>query len=216
MFYPSITPRRFIIVADEELSSFKGIQRICSSADNELLYFDHPNSLKEWFTKNQRLLTARSSASCLIFSPNFLQIFENQALNEWLLVCPKICISRSSNSEIILLTSKIVLFEFVGKPFRLEQMKAILERAFTFYQQGANVHNRFKNLTKREQQTCELLASGRPNKEIADLLGISIKTVKVHRANLMRKIEVKSIADLLRAYNSYQALSNNSNLLTLN
>ena len=95
-------------------------------------------------------------------------------------------------------------------------MKAVLDRAFAYHEQGANVHNRFKNLTKREQQTCELLANGRPNKEIADLLGISIKTVKVHRANLMRKIEVKSIADLLRAYNAYQALSNNSSLLASN
>lgn len=213
MIFRSITPRKLILVADEERSSFKGIQRICQATDIEILYFDQPTALSEWFSKNQRLLTARAAPSCVVFGPNFINTFEDTAVNEWLLVCPKICISRAGNAESLLLASKISLFEFVGKPFRLNHMQAILERAFAQHQQGAKVHTRFKNLTKREQQTCELLATGRPNKEIADLLGISIKTVKVHRANLMRKIEAKSIADLLRAYNAYQSLSNNAGWL---
>lgn len=208
MVFQSMTSRRLIIVADEELSSYKGIARVFNTTDTEILYFDQVDPLRDWLIKNQRNLSARGSACSLVFTPGFIEIFDNKALREWLSICPKICISRASSTETLLLASKIGLFEFVSKPFRLEEMKMILERALAHYEQGATVHQRFKNLTKREQQTCELLANGRPNKEIADLLGISIKTVKVHRANLMRKIEVKSIADLLRAYNAYQALSN--------
>lgn len=155
---------------------------------------------------------ARSTASCLVFSPDFVKNFDADTLSEWLMVCPKICLLPARNADSLLLISKNATFEFVSKPFRPKYLKAILDRAFAEYQQGFCFHNRFDNLTRREQQTCEILASGHPNKEIADRLGISIKTVQVHRANLMRKIEVKSIADLLRAYNTHQALPNNAGL----
>ena len=60
-------------------------------------------------------------------------------------------------------------------------------------------------LTTREQQVLERIVAGRLNKQIADDLGISIKTVEAHRANIMEKLNVNTVADLLRL-----ALSRNS------
>ena len=53
-------------------------------------------------------------------------------------------------------------------------------------------------LTDREREIVQLLAEGRSNKEVADMLGISVKTVETHRATIMRKLELTSIADLVR------------------
>ena len=57
---------------------------------------------------------------------------------------------------------------------------------------------RFARLTRREQQVCELVAHGLMNKQIASLLGIVEKTIKVHRGRAMHKLEVTSVAALVR------------------
>jgi DNA-binding NarL/FixJ family response regulator len=53
-------------------------------------------------------------------------------------------------------------------------------------------------LTSREREVVRLLARGQPNREVANVLGISVKTVESHRANVMRKLELGSIVDLVR------------------
>jgi FixJ family two-component response regulator len=53
-------------------------------------------------------------------------------------------------------------------------------------------------LTARERQVLECIVAGRLNKQIADDLGISIKTVEAHRANIMDKLNAGTVADLLR------------------
>jgi DNA-binding NarL/FixJ family response regulator len=54
-------------------------------------------------------------------------------------------------------------------------------------------------LTTREQEILELIWSGFKNKEIAERLSISVKTVEAHRANMMKKIRVSNTAQLLKA-----------------
>jgi DNA-binding NarL/FixJ family response regulator len=53
-------------------------------------------------------------------------------------------------------------------------------------------------LTSREREVVRLLARGQPNRLVASALGISVKTVESHRANVMRKLELRSIVDLVR------------------
>jgi len=53
------------------------------------------------------------------------------------------------------------------------------------------------NLTPRERQILKLVADGKANKEVATLLGLSIKTVEAHRANLMRKLDLRSLSELI-------------------
>jgi DNA-binding NarL/FixJ family response regulator len=54
-------------------------------------------------------------------------------------------------------------------------------------------------LTEREQEILQLIWSGLKNKEIAERLGISVKTVEAHRANMMKKVRVSNAAQLLNA-----------------
>jgi DNA-binding NarL/FixJ family response regulator len=53
-------------------------------------------------------------------------------------------------------------------------------------------------LTPREREIVQLLSEGKSNKEVADALGISTKTIETHRATIMRKLELKSFAELVR------------------
>jgi DNA-binding NarL/FixJ family response regulator len=53
-------------------------------------------------------------------------------------------------------------------------------------------------LTTREREVLQLLAEGQSNKEVAATLGIGVKTAEAHRANLMRKLKVRSVSELVR------------------
>jgi DNA-binding NarL/FixJ family response regulator len=55
-----------------------------------------------------------------------------------------------------------------------------------------------RSLTRRETEVLQLLAEGKPNKGVARILGISVKTVETHRARIMRKLNLGSVAELVR------------------
>jgi DNA-binding CsgD family transcriptional regulator len=63
--------------------------------------------------------------------------------------------------------------------------------------EGEEIAARLAALSNRERQVLKLVVDGRLNKQIADDLGISIKTVKVHRANVMKTMAVRSLAELV-------------------
>jgi FixJ family two-component response regulator len=102
-------------------------------------------------------------------------------------------------------TMKKGALDFIQKPFKEEQLVALVERmleraneAFSSYQQAANRDALLAKLTGREDQVLERIVAGRLNKQIADDLRISIKTVEAHRANIMEKLGANTVADLLK------------------
>lgn len=64
------------------------------------------------------------------------------------------------------------------------------------------------HLTQREKEVLHLLFTGKSNKEIALILGISSKTVSVHRSNIMKKLDVHNIFDLFQVVSRYRLLEN--------
>ena len=58
--------------------------------------------------------------------------------------------------------------------------------------------NASRNLTPRQKEILRLVAHGLTNREIAEQLAISVRTVEVHRFNLMRRLKVRNVAQLLR------------------
>ena len=67
-----------------------------------------------------------------------------------------------------------------------------------------NIIERLNLLSEREKQVLELIAEGRLNKEMAYMLSISMSTIEAHRANIMRKMRVKNLAQLLTLYLKFQ------------
>ncbi|MEO8121907.1 MAG: LuxR C-terminal-related transcriptional regulator, partial [Rhodoferax sp.] len=70
--------------------------------------------------------------------------------------------------------------------------------SFAEHQSAASRGVLMARLTLREAQVLERIVAGRLNKQIADDLGISIKTVEAHRANIMEKLNANTVADLLK------------------
>jgi FixJ family two-component response regulator len=102
-------------------------------------------------------------------------------------------------------TMKKGAMDFIPKPFNEEELLSVVERmldqarsAFADYQHAANREALMGKLTAREAQVLERIVAGRLNKQIADDLGISIKTVEAHRANIMEKLNANTVADLLK------------------
>jgi FixJ family two-component response regulator len=95
--------------------------------------------------------------------------------------------------------------DFLTKPFDLEKLLEAIQRAVAkdekdLGEEGrtAEVLERVKRLTPRETEVFALVVTGMLNKQIADALGIGEKTVKVHRARVMEKMQAGSVADLVR------------------
>ena len=63
---------------------------------------------------------------------------------------------------------------------------------------GPEIETRENRLTPREREIVQLVAEGKSNKEVASCLNISIKTVEVHRSNLMHKLNLTSVSELVR------------------
>jgi len=95
--------------------------------------------------------------------------------------------------------------DFLEKPFSDVQLRQLvsdcLARATAAQRElrsDRDASERIERLTGRERQVLELIVAGRLNKQIADDLGISIKTVEAHRANIMDKLGARTMADLMR------------------
>jgi len=91
--------------------------------------------------------------------------------------------------------------DFIEKPFSDDVLLNALDAAFT-HQAGAGddgaARARVDSLSERERQVLDGLVAGHPNKTIAYDLGISPRTVEIHRANLMTKMGAASLSELVR------------------
>ncbi|WP_347554077.1 response regulator transcription factor [Robbsia sp. KACC 23696] len=118
---------------------------------------------------------------------------------------PIIFVTGHGDVSMAVSTMKKGASDFIEKPFDetelLPLVKAMLERSRSMNIDAAQHRDsleRLSKLTAREQQVLERITAGRLNKQMADDLGISIKTVEAHRANIMEKLNVNTVADLLR------------------
>lgn len=125
-------------------------------------------------------------------------------------------IARKSDLPIIMLTAygdvqmavtalKKGAVDFIEKPFDHAALRQLVEKMLVEAVRRRSQNEReligrqkMAKLTPRERQVLERIVSGRLNKQIADDLGISIKTVEAHRASIMDKTASGTVADLMR------------------
>jgi FixJ family two-component response regulator len=95
--------------------------------------------------------------------------------------------------------------DFIEKPFAAEDMLRLVDDclahergARTRRRSEADTAQRLAQLTVREREVLDLVVAGKLNKQVADKLSISIKTVEVHRARVMEKMGAQSLASLVR------------------
>ena len=118
---------------------------------------------------------------------------------------PVVFLSAHADVPLSVRAMKDGALDVITKPFREHALLDAVRRAIALDQTRHaeravydHLLKRFGTLTPREQSVMGLVVTGKPNKEVATLLGISLKTVKAHRANVMVKMGASSLPGLVR------------------
>ena len=163
----------------------------------------------EAFATPQEFLQSKRSdgPNCLILDvqlPGLSGLDFQQALADAGFQIPIIFVTGYGDIPMSVKAMKSGAVEFLTKPFREEDLLDAIQQALDRdrarrKQQGltAELRSRHGSLTAREREVTQLLAEGKSSKEVASLLNLSTKTVETHRSNIMRKLSLHSIRDLV-------------------
>lgn len=195
-----MSERRLIHIVDDEESIRKSASFMLRTSG-----FD----VKTWTSGVAFLKEAKSvDPGCVLLDirmPEMDGLEVQVAMNERGIAFPVIVLTGHGDISIAVQAMKEGAVDFLEKPFEKAQLLGAIEAAFdrldnkedaVASQQNANV--RVAALTPRERDVLRGLVRGHPNKTIAYDLGISPRTVEVHRANVMTKLEVRSLSEALR------------------
>ena len=152
---------------------------------------------------------AVSTPSCVLLDVRMaglsgLAMFEKLIGSGLLPTLPVIFLTGHADVPTAVAAVKQGAFDFCEKPFsdnalvdRIEQALAHSAAALAQHGQTSSLQVRLGSLTEREKAVMRLVASGLPNKLVADQLDISVRTVEVHRARVFDKMGVKSAVELV-------------------
>ena len=189
-----------VFVVDDDPSVRRSIKRLIGSVGLQVELF---GSAQEF------LLSKRPEApSCLVLDirlPGISGLNFQHELAEANIHIPIIFITAHGDIPMTVRAMKAGAVEFLTKPFReqdlLDAIQLALERDRARRQGDAEIavlRERFESLTPREREVLPWVVSGLLSKQIADAIGTSEASVKVHRSQLMRKMAADSVADLVR------------------
>jgi FixJ family two-component response regulator len=191
---------RTIYLVDDDLSFLRALSRRLRAADYRV----------ETFGSAEEFLSHRRSeaAACVVLDlqmsgPGGLELQEALAQAEEPL--PVVFLTAHGDVSSSVRAMKRGAVDFLTKPVRGDELIEAVERALTrgaaeqqTRRQKREWRARYESLTPREREVLALVVSGRLNKQIADVLGISERTVKAHRGQVMHKMRVQSPAELGR------------------
>jgi len=164
----------------------------------------------ESFATGQEFLNRQltSDPSCLVLDvrlPQMSGLDFQRRLNEIGMQIPIIFITAHGDVPMSVRALKSGAVEFLTKPFRdqdlLDAIQQALQRDRAAREQLAEVHvldGRYQALTAREREVMGLVVFGMLNKQIASEIGASEATIKIHRGNVMRKMQAGSLIELVR------------------
>ncbi|MDZ4202606.1 MAG: LuxR C-terminal-related transcriptional regulator [Gallionella sp.] len=200
-----------VVVIDEDMATLKGILRIASEAGFAARAFSDCRGFAEWINTHASDDAVASRSFCLVVDVRSLPSEAAWYANEHIRTIPKICIGTPAATAATGQLLNLFQGEFVRKPFTLLSIRAQIQDAFARHAslaseelQSRGVLAMFTLLTKREHEVAGLVGSGSSNLDIAQILGITLKTVKAHRAKVMKKTRSSTIADFVRKFERYR------------
>ena len=126
------------------------------------------------------------------------------ALAERKIDWPVIVMTGHGEVPVAVRAMKLGAVDFIEKPFSEQALLGSFNQAFALLQDRESAsrrrreaHERAASLTGREKEVLQSLLAGLSNKEIAQVLGISLRTVEMHRGNMMDRLQASSLAEAL-------------------
>ena len=189
-----------VFVIDDDQSMRKSLERLLDAACYKVELF---KSASEFLSRS-----AHAGPSCVIVD---VQMPELNGID-----FQKALIDRGREEQLVFITGhgdvpmcakamKAGAVDFLPKPFKPKQLLESVERALTRsaeQRRRASEKNHagglLEQLTPREYEVMQLVATGMLNKQVGGELGMAEKTVKTHRAHVMQKLHITSVAELMR------------------
>jgi two-component system response regulator FixJ len=121
-----------------------------------------------------------------------------EAISQGRAAYPVIVVSANGAVSHAVRAGRLGVVDFIEKPFRVDQLTAAAEKAFDLLRtQKLSRVRALETLTPREKEVLVAFADGAPNKIVAYDMGLSARTVELHRANMIRKLGVRSLTQAL-------------------
>lgn len=189
-----------VYVVDDDQAVRDSLRWLIESVGLHVKTFSNGQELLENFNEEE--------ISCLVLDvrmPGISGLDLQQRLKNMNAKIPMIIVTGHADVPMAIQAMKAGAFDFIEKPYSdqllLERIQCAIEQDDCFKQQQAvnnEINERIDSLTPREREVMGLVVGGHSNKSIAKELGVSIKTVEVHRGNLMTKMKASSLSELVR------------------
>jgi len=189
-----------VFVIDDDQSMRKSLERLLDAACYKVELF---KSASEFLSRS-----AHAGPSCVIVDVQMPEL-NGIDFQEALIDCNReeqlVFITGHGDVPMCAKAMKAGAVDFLPKPFKPKQLLESVERALTRsaeQRRRASEKNHagglLEQLTPREYEVMQLVATGMLNKQVGGELGMAEKTVKTHRAHVMQKLHITSVAELMR------------------
>lgn len=191
-----------VYIVDDDDGMRRALTVLMTTVGYQAAAFARPSEFLAKYDPNQ--------PGCLVLDvrmPEMSGLQVQQHLNRSGSILPVILITGHGDIPMAVQAMKDGAFDFLQKPFRdqdlLDRINAALKQDAEnreSIERLADLRARVESLTPREREVMELVVDGRANKVIAIDLGLSERTVEIHRANVMEKMGARSVAHLVKMH----------------
>lgn len=197
----TLEPEATIFVVDDDQAARDSLRWLLESVDLRVQTFDSAAHFLDAYQPGQ--------PGCLVLDvrmPGMSGLELQDLLADRQCNLPTLFITGHGDVPMAVRAMKAGAMDFIEKPFHdqtlLERIQQCLARGNQLREESATRAawlQRIASLTPREREVLDMIVGGSSNKAVASALGISIKTVEAHRANVMEKMSVSSLAELVAA-----------------
>jgi FixJ family two-component response regulator len=191
-----------IYVVDDDEGMRRALTVLMTTVGYQAMVFAKPTDFLEKYDPEQH--------ACVVLDvrmPGMSGLEVQQQLNRRGSILPVILVTGHGDIPMAVQAMKDGAFDFLQKPFRdqdlLDRINAAVKQDGenrAMLEQLADLKRRAESLTPREREVMGLVVDGKANKVIAIDLGLSERTVEIHRANVMEKMGARSVAHLVKMH----------------